>query len=221
MPPTRGGRGGGGVLGALGGDGPQRSVLVDLVPAGAADLSAAGRGEDVEPEGEFGAGPGAGGLHRRESGGDLGVGECSVVLYVVAVAGQCPHHRCGRVVGAVAFGDGPRHDGADAAFEFACGVSACLPDRCHEGEHVLGGDLGDGHVAEPRVGEAAQRVAPVVRGPPAVLAGWLVHGDRLLARLGEGRRGGVVAQRRQIAAAAGEFAVLEGLWRASARDVYG
>ena len=133
-----------------------------------------------------------------------------MVLHLVAVAGQRPHHRCGRVVGSVAFGDGPRHDGADAALEFACGLPACLPDRRHHGEHVLGGDLGDGHGAEARVGEAAEYGAPAALGPPAVFPGRLVHGDDLFARLGETRRRGVGAQRRRVAAAAGEIAVLEG-----------
>ena len=89
-------------------------------------------------------------------------------------------------------------------------VSACLPDRRHDGEHVLGGDLGDGHVAEPRVGEAAEGGVPVVGGSAAVFPGRLVHGNDLLARLGEGWRGGLAAQRRRVAAAAGEFAVFEG-----------
>ena len=132
-----------------------------------------------------------------------------MVFDVVAVAGQRPHHCCGGVVGAVAFGDGPCHDGADAALEFACGFPEALPDRPDDGEHVLGGDLADRHVAEARVGEAAEGGPPVVRGPSAVLPGRLVHRDYLLARLGEARRGGIAAQRRRVAALAGEFSVLE------------
>ena len=95
--------------------------------------------------------------HGRESSGDFAVGQRLVVLDLVAVAGQRPADRGGWVVGAVAFGDGPRHDGADAAFEFPCRFSARLPHGQHDGEHVLGGDLGDGAVGEARVGEAPQR----------------------------------------------------------------
>ena len=197
---------------------PPHRWTTDLAPGGAADFAAAARGEDEEREGEFGAGPGAGGSHGRER---VCVAECSVVLDLVAVAGQRPHHCCGGVVGSVAFGDGPRHDGADAVFEFPCGLPAALPDRPDDGEHVLGGDLGDGHVAEARVGEPAEGGPPAVRGPPAVLPGRLVHRDHLLARLGEARRGGVVTQSCRVATLAGEFAVLEAVWRASAREVYG
>ena len=47
---------GAGVLGAFGGGGPESGAFVDLVPAGAADLAAAGGCEDGEPEGELGVG---------------------------------------------------------------------------------------------------------------------------------------------------------------------
>ena len=89
--------------------------------------------------------------------GDVAVGQRLVVLDLVAAAGQRPAHRDGRVVGAVAFGDGPRHDGADAAFEFPRRFPARLPDGQYDGEYVLGGDLGDRHVGETRVGVAPQR----------------------------------------------------------------
>ena len=132
-----------------------------------------------------------------------------MVLHLVAVAGQRPHDCGGGVVGAVAFDDGPCHDGTDAAFEFAGGFPAAMPDRLDDGEHVLRGDLADRHVAEARVGEPAEGGPPAVRGPPAVLPGRLVHRDHLLARLGEARRGGIAPHRRRVAALAGELAVLE------------
>ena len=41
-----------------------------------------------------------------------------MVLHLVAIEGQRTHHRGGQVVGAVAFGDGSRHDGADVTLRF-------------------------------------------------------------------------------------------------------
>ena len=61
-------------------------------------------------------------------------GERSVVLHLVAITGQCTHHRGGWVVRAVAFGDDPRHDGPDATLKVSCGLTACLPDRRYGGE---------------------------------------------------------------------------------------
>ena len=98
-------------------------------PAGAANFGAAARGEDEETEGELRPCPRAGGLHGRERGGDVAVGQRLVVLDLVAVAEQRQAHRGDRVVGAVAFGDGPRHDGADAALS----LRAVSRRVCHTG----------------------------------------------------------------------------------------
>ena len=153
-------------LHSRGGNGPHRTVEVDLFPGREARFARAHRGEHRELEGELRRRGGAGPAHRGERG-PYGV-------------------PCG-VVGAVALADGPLHDLPDAKPEPARGLVLLDPQRLRHRHQVRRVDGVHGLAPDASEGVAPQRGAPVPGEPRSALPAGLADGDHRLEGVGEHR----------------------------------
>ena len=169
------------------GDAPLSRLEVNLGPGRSSRLAGPCRGQDSEPQTEFGSRGGPRRVHGRQGCRDIAVGQSTEVLLYGRLGrqGAVDGVACDVVLD-VTVGLTPRQCGANAPSKLARLLRFAGPQWSEDSQHVLAADAVDAHVAEDR------ECVSFERGRPVLVGLWIaparpVRLDGLFGRFAEGR----------------------------------